>query len=74
MCSWYDFAVAIGEEAAALGLIGTPARVRPIRTEDYPTPAQRPPYSVLDKTSMWTEFELEPVHWRAALRATLGAR
>jgi dTDP-4-dehydrorhamnose reductase len=73
VCSWYDFAVAIGEEAASLGLIDTPARVRPIRTEDYPTPAKRPSYSVLDKTTMWEEFELEPVHWRTALRATLGA-
>lgn len=71
VCSWYDFAVAIGEEAAALGLIDTPARVRPIRSEEYPTPARRPPYSVLDKSTAWRDLEIEPRHWRVALRDTL---
>ena len=44
--SWYDVSVAVGELAAEQGLIETPANVRPICTEDYPTPAQRPPYSL----------------------------
>ena len=72
VCSWYDFAVAIGEEAAALGLLERPAQVRPIRTAEYPTAARRPAYSVLDKTATWRDFELEPQHWRTALRATLA--
>ena len=71
VCSWYDFAVAIGEEAAALGLLERPARVRPIRTVDYPTAATRPAYSVLDKTATWRDLAVEPRHWRAALRDTL---
>ena len=71
VCSWYDFAVAIGEEAKALGLIEDAAQVVPIRSEDYPTPARRPAYSVLDKTASWRDLELQPVHWREQLRKTL---
>jgi dTDP-4-dehydrorhamnose reductase len=38
---------------------------------EYPTPAQRPAYSVLDKTSSWRDFALEGTHWRQQLRAML---
>lgn len=69
--SWYDFAVAIAEDAAALGLLSKQPRVIPIRTEDYPTPAHRPSYSVLDKTTTWAALELIPPHWRVALRRVL---
>ena len=71
VCSWYDFALAIGEEAHALGLLDKIAKVTPIRTRDYPTPARRPSYSVLDKTLTWQDFELAPMHWRGQLRAVL---
>lgn len=71
-CSWYDFAVAIGEDAQAAGLLVSPARVLPINTADYPTAARRPAFSVLDKTASWRDFELEPRHWRAWLRDTLA--
>ncbi|MEM1189044.1 MAG: dTDP-4-dehydrorhamnose reductase [Pseudomonadota bacterium] len=70
-CSWYDFAVAIGEEAQASGILERAARVLPIRTEAYPTPARRPAYSVLDKTSTWRDADIEPRHWRECLRETL---
>jgi dTDP-4-dehydrorhamnose reductase len=63
--------VAICEEACALGLLAVPARVRPIPASDYPTPAQRPHYSVLDKTSSWRDLGLEGVHWRVQLRHML---
>ncbi len=69
-CSWYDFAVAIGEEAAAVGLIPATVPIVPIRTEDYPTPARRPAYSVLDKTSCWA-ITGPARHWRAELRDCL---
>lgn len=69
--SWYDFAVAIQEEARALGLLDRAAAVRPIRTADYPTPARRPAYSVLDKSKSWTDLEVSPIHWRTGLRAML---
>lgn len=69
--SWYDFAVAIQEEALALGLLERAVPVRPIRTVDYPTPAARPAYSVLDKTATYRDLGCEPVHWRVALRRML---
>lgn len=71
VCSWYDFAVAIGEEAENLGLLKQAATVRPIRTADFPTAAQRPPYSVLDRHASWAALDVEPVHWREQLRHTL---
>ena len=71
VASWYDFAVAIGEEALAAGLIGRAGRVVPIATEDYPTPARRPAYSVLDKQATWALLGAPAPHWRANLRANL---
>lgn len=71
VASWYDFALAIQEEALTRGLLSRQIPVRPIATTDYPTPAQRPAYSVLDKTTSWRDLELEPLHWRTALRQVL---
>ncbi|MCW2278993.1 dTDP-4-dehydrorhamnose reductase [Heliophilum fasciatum] len=68
--SWYDFAVAIAEEAMNLGF-PIRAKITPIRTRDYPTQARRPHYSVLDKTKTWDCFGLLPVHWRENLRRML---
>jgi dTDP-4-dehydrorhamnose reductase len=70
--SWYDFAVAIGERAAACGLIERPAQVRPITTADYPTPARRPSYSLLDCTATRRALNLEGQHWQAALAEVLA--
>jgi dTDP-4-dehydrorhamnose reductase len=70
VASWYDFAVAIAEEGAQLGLLPADVTVTPITTADYPTPARRPCYSVLDKRSL-TFFGLTPVHWRKRLRNVL---
>ena len=71
--SWYDVAVAIGELAVELGLLQQAADVRPITTADYPTPAQRPSYSLLDCSQSRQLLELEPLHWRQALRQLLAA-
>jgi dTDP-4-dehydrorhamnose reductase len=65
--SWYDFAVAIGELAVAAGLLEQAAQVRPITTAGYPTPAQRPGYSLLDCTTTRELLEMPPIHWRQAL-------
>ena len=70
--SWYDFAVAIGELGVAAGLLEQAARVRPIPTSAYPTPAARPAYSLLDCTASRELLGLEPTHWRAALAEVLG--
>ncbi len=71
VASWYDFAVAIAEEAAALGLLPATVSVTPIATEEYPTAARRPSYSVLDKRSL-AVFGFAPVHWRRRLREVLS--
>ena len=70
--SWYDFAVAIGELAVAAGLLERAARVLPIPTADYPTPAQRPSYSLLDCAATRAALGLEPLHWRQALEQVLA--
>lgn len=71
VASWYDFAVAIQEEALTLGLLTKAIPVRPLRSEEYPTPARRPAYSVLDSADARRDFEMAGMHWRAALRPML---
>ncbi|MCW8917638.1 MAG: dTDP-4-dehydrorhamnose reductase [Gammaproteobacteria bacterium] len=73
VASWYDFAVAIMEEALVLGLLPAPVVVKPIRTCDYPTAARRPAYSVLEKSTTWEQLAVPPLHWRVALREMLAA-
>ena len=67
--SWYDFACAIRELAQAHSGEKL-APVQPIATADYPTPARRPAYSVLDKTAPWAITGAAP-HWREPLRAVI---
>ncbi len=71
VCSWYDFAVAIAEEAQAIGLIEEAPAIRPITTADYPTPARRPAFSLLDCAATRAMLNDTSVHWRANLRAML---
>jgi len=71
VASWYDFAVAIAEEAAARGQLPPGVRVTAIATEDYPTAARRPGYSVLDKRALLAALPMEPRHWRVSLRRVL---
>lgn len=61
-CSWYDFAVEI---AAAAGR--DRCRIVPCRTEEYPTRAERPAYSVLDKTKIRNAFRIAIPHWRQSM-------
>ena len=69
--SWYDFAVAIGELGVSSGLLDQAASVQPITTADYPTPAQRPSYSLLDCSTTRAALGLAPQHWRAALASVI---
>jgi dTDP-4-dehydrorhamnose reductase len=71
VASWYDFAVAIYEEARALGIVRRNIEIVPIGTDQYPTAARRPAYSVLEKRDTVERLELRPVHWRERLRETL---
>jgi len=70
--SWYDFAQAIAEEAVSAGLLASAPVVKPITTADYPTPAPRPGYSVLDKTAAYALLGRPAPHWRASLRNELS--
>jgi dTDP-4-dehydrorhamnose reductase len=69
--SWHEFAVAILEEALALGLLHRAVPIRPLRSDQYPTPARRPSYSVLDATETSAALELRPRHWRINLHLML---
>lgn len=71
--SWYDLAVAVAEEGRAVGLLSGRVRVRPITTAEYPTPAPRPRFSLLDCRETWRLLSLEPVHWRVQLRRMFAA-
>ena len=71
VASWYDFSIAIQELALELGMLNTEIHIKPIGTKDYPTPAQRPQYSVLDKEDIHGEFNLSATHWRRQLRHML---
>jgi len=73
VASWYDFAVAIGDLGVVAGLLERTARVLPLTTADYPTPAQRPSYSLLDCSSSRAALGLKPLHWRAALAEVLSS-
>ncbi len=71
VCSWYDFAIAIFEEAYRLALISQKPNVIPITTAEYPVPAKRPSYSVLDNSKIRLLLQDHPPHWREALRKML---
>lgn len=68
VASWYDFAVAIEEEARQAGLLEEPVQVRPTASSAFRTVAKRPAWSVLDKSETWTQLESRPQHWRVVLR------
>ena len=59
--SWYDFAKAISE------IGGTACDIRPCHTEEYPSKAQRPRFSVLDKTKVKETFKVTIPYWRDSL-------
>lgn len=64
--SWYDFAKAI------FRIAGMKVKVVPIPTEDYPTPASRPAYSILDRTRIKATYGVEIPHWEESLSDCIG--
>lgn len=72
VASWFDFAVAIQEEALSLGLLTNMASIIPISSAEFPTRARRPAYSVLDKSETWRLLGNPAQHWRAELRNMLN--
>lgn len=72
VASWYDFALAIQELGLEKGFLDSAIPVLPIPSSQYPTPAKRPHYSVLDKTSAREAFATcNPTHWRKQLSAMM---
>ena len=72
IASWHDFALAIQEEALDIGLLDKKTSIKQIKTVDYPSPAKRPLYSVLDSTATWEALGYTPPHWRQSLRQMLA--
>lgn len=72
VCSWYDLAIAIFEEAEKLGFPLKVQRVVPITTSEYPTPAKRPAFSVLSSVKISALLGTHPPHWRQGLRQMLA--
>lgn len=71
VASWYDFAIAIFAEAQQLGIPLKVQEVIPIPTQDYPTPAHRPAYSVLNCGKITPLLGHHPPHWHHSLRQML---
>ncbi len=71
IASWYDFAIAIQELAVEKGLLNQVITIKPIPTSAYPTPAKRPAFSVLDKSSAEEVSGLHTIHWRKQLSAMM---
>lgn len=65
-CSWYEFAKTIAELSGHDKCV-----VNPCTTEEYPTPAKRPAYSVLDKSKVKVTFGIEVPHWSESLKKCL---
>lgn len=73
VASWYDFAMAIQEEALRLGILKKEISIRPIRTNSYPTPAIRPAYSVMATEVFFEAASVDvPRHWRTNLREAIS--
>jgi dTDP-4-dehydrorhamnose reductase len=66
VCSWYDFAREIVDQE------NTPCEIFPIESKDWPTPAKRPHYSVLNKAKIKQDFDLTIPHWKDSLKKMLG--
>lgn len=71
VASWYDFALAIVEEAQSLGFDLKLRRIKPIPAHAYPTPAARPAYSVLSKEKIRTVLDYDIPHWKTNLKTML---
>ena len=67
VASWYDFAVAIGDIGLKSGLLENKSQVLPIKSKDFPTPAKRPCFSLLDSFEICDLLKLKRLHWRYEL-------
>lgn len=71
VASWYDFAVEIVAGAKQAGLPVVAETIHPIPTEDFPSPAKRPAYSVMSKVKIRGVLDNQIPHWRTSLHTML---
>lgn len=71
VASWYDFACAIHKQSRQLSLLEREITITPLLTSEYPTPAKRPAYSVLDCSLIRQSLGLSAIHWQDALEKQL---
>lgn len=72
--SWHGFASEIQRQGLELDILEREIPILPVPTSAYPTPAKRPAYSVLDKTSTWAALDLQSEPWETVLERVLRAK
>ncbi|PCJ27811.1 MAG: dTDP-4-dehydrorhamnose reductase [SAR86 cluster bacterium] len=70
--SWFDFALAIQKQALQQGLLSTQIPVQPITSNEYPTPAKRPAYSVLDRSLTLSTIDCSNLNWEQQLQIVIN--
>lgn len=70
-CTWFDFAVEVFRQAEVKGMLAKQPQVSPITTAQYPTPARRPAWSVLDCSKFETTFGIDTLDWHEELSVVL---
>ena len=71
VASWYDLAISLSEIGSKLNLIKKEINIFPILSEDYPTAANRPRYSVLNSLETYEKLSLKPIYWKNAIKDLL---
>ena len=72
IASWFDIALSTGEIAKEIGLLKNPAKIEPMSAFDYPTPAARPKYSILDCKLTYEILGIKSINWKIALKEILN--
>ncbi|MBL6905908.1 MAG: sugar nucleotide-binding protein, partial [Pseudomonadales bacterium] len=69
---WFEFAQQIQGQALQAGILSKAIPITPITTSEYPTPAKRPAYSVLDRSRALEEFECLVLDWEQKLAEVIA--
>ena len=71
VASWFDVAQGVSEIGYDLGLLSSPAKLIPVKSEQYPQIAKRPAFSLLDISQTIFNLKMEPHYWRSSLAEVL---
>ena len=72
IASWFDIALSTGEIAKEIGLIKNLAKIEPMSSFDYPTPAARPKHTILDCQLTYEILGIKSIDWQIALKEILN--